>query len=50
MWQKAWSQDPIRAYNNKESKLDGLWHQMLCDSGIGALHKEELCKVYPQVT
>jgi hypothetical protein len=47
--QKTWSQDPIHAYKHKESESDGPWHQMPCDS-VGALHKEEFCEVYPQVT
>jgi hypothetical protein len=47
--QKTWNQNPIPAYNHKERESDGPWHQMPCDS-VGALHKEELCEVYPQVT
>jgi hypothetical protein len=47
--QKAWSQDPIHAYKHKERESDGPWHQMPCDS-VGALRKEDLRVVYPQVT
>jgi hypothetical protein len=46
---KTWSQDPIPTYKHIERESDGPWHQMPCDS-VRALHKGELCEVYPQVT
>ena len=45
--QKVWSLDPSQA-NHWEVESDWPWQEIPCDSGVGALQKEEFWKSYPK--